>query len=363
MNFTLLVNSSETDRLLVKTRFYLQLGSTRHGDAIYLFAFPLVGIAGYVLNIFSYWTLTSSKFGKKALYEYLRIYCLNSAIICLIMAISFTCDAKHYLNAAHTYTAAIFKCHVKKSLVSFCYLFASSLDIIISLERYKVFSDKLKIFFKFHSPARISFIIIFLDAFLNVQYFFTVEATKLELIMNGTSQQVSYYCTSAKMLKSGSLLALFNEIQNVIKNWLPVFIEIAINVRMIVFYKTKVRKYWSMRWKHSSSSFELLKRVETGTPGVLATEKIGKRERKSTLMIVYMCTCNVIVHLLVFASVLCNSRYGNGEFVSDLILITNLGILAKHASNCFLFYHFNLTFKKKCRMFVSDRLEVFRRYA
>ncbi len=126
--------------------FYLKIGSTWTLDGLYAFLLTPVSFAGLILNLTSIYLLFKINISSTRLYKYLRMYTVNSALICLILGFSFISWSPRFFPYFTEYYAKIFRCYLYNPLINTLFFLGNLMDIILSnllIARINIFLDNL----------------------------------------------------------------------------------------------------------------------------------------------------------------------------------------------------------------------------
>ena len=138
------MNNNMNSTFEIDENFYLKIGSTWTLDTIYLAIISPLGFIGFLLNMICFLTLVkiNIKTNDIKLYEYLKVYSLNSALICLILGFSFTTLSPRYFTYFYNPFVKFYICYIFGYIIvslSFC---NNLLDILITFDRISIFTPK-----------------------------------------------------------------------------------------------------------------------------------------------------------------------------------------------------------------------------
>ena len=333
------MNSNLTS-ILFEERFYLRIGSTWFTDSINLFVTAPIGLIGFFLNIISFVVLTKIKVSTTKLYDYMKIYSLNSALICALGASVFISFSPRYFPYHIEYFALFGRCIIDQFLLTSLYLFANIMDIIIAFERVSIFNSTFQRIDAYLRPILISILSIMISLLINTPLLFIFYIrSKEEIIMEANFNFNNFtLCGETDTLKgyissSTSLLMLI-----VLKDIFTLSLEIVASLSTIYYYQRYRLKSRDMIHNHhfinETIEVQLNKKDETG--------------RRLSLMTIWMSILSITSHFILFivyiSPLLINNFFlSNSYFI--LFHLSTLFICLKHFSNFFLFYFFNLNFK------------------
>ena len=205
-------------------------GSTHLYDAIFLFAFPPIGLISLAANIFSYVIFSARYFRNKPLYTYLKVICLNSSIINLVFAISFICASRRYLDLANTEFATYFRCYIKIPFINTCYFYGSLIDIVLAIDRLIEFT-RFKGRFRQFNPTVICAFLFLLCVIINAPYILIFEPKKKPI-----ANQFFYYYGESRFALSPQGI-IFKNIQYFIRDILTLILLVFINLITLTLFR------------------------------------------------------------------------------------------------------------------------------
>ena len=326
------MNSNLTS-ILYEERFYLKIGSTWLTDSINLFLTFPIGLIGLVLNIFSFFVLAKIKIKCTKLYDYLKIYSLNSAFICIISSSTFMSYSPRFFPYYLEYFAMLGRCKITAFLLATPYLFGNILDIIIGLERMSIFNVKIKKIEKFIKPIHVTLVSLTISSLINLPLVFTHYIRSKEEIIMGANYNLNNFalCGQTEFLKNYMTAFL---LPIIFRDIITLILEIFASLATIYYYKRydfKGRQV--IRNSNVMPQIQSTRREETGN--------------RLFLMTIWMSIISIISHFITFITYISplipNLYLSYTYFV--LASLATLSICLKHFSNFFLFYLFNLNFR------------------
>ena len=125
-------------------QFLRRIGSSIELDSTYLFLISPIAVIGFLLNIISLVGLFKIRVRGTVLYNYLRIYTINSVILNIIAVGSICTYAPRYFDGSITYFSRVYRCIIFNYVSTTFYFFGNVMDILIVLERIAIFNKKVK---------------------------------------------------------------------------------------------------------------------------------------------------------------------------------------------------------------------------
>src|SRR5690606_39045669 len=115
----------------------------------YLWFYPntLFSIMGVILNLFSFYVFRDTETFNIPFYEYLRVYCINSAIANFFDIILFTANSYRLFMWANAYWSHFYYLYIYLPIVNVNYFYGTFLDIFITLDRIAKFNQSVKDWF------------------------------------------------------------------------------------------------------------------------------------------------------------------------------------------------------------------------
>lgn len=214
------------------------VGSTLLYDSIFLFIFPPISLIALVANIVSFYIFSARYFRKKPLYTYLRASCLNSSLMNLVLAISFLCDSRRFIQIANTELATYFRCYFKIPIVNTAHFYGSVIEIVLAIDRLVEFT-RLKARFRQANALKISISLFVACLVINAPYILVFEPKKRQVLLdNGNSSTTRYFYfygeSEFALSYEGRIL---KNIQYFIRDILTLVLLFFINLVSLVLFK------------------------------------------------------------------------------------------------------------------------------
>jgi hypothetical protein len=249
-----LVNSS-INYSSIYEKMLLQLGSTYFTDISFLIA-SFVCLIGIGFNLMGIRVLFNGEFNSIRLFDYMKVYLINSAIMCALLLPSFTI-AKRFVFADKIY-GSFYGCFIYGPLINGCYTFSSIIDITITLDRISIFTKKFD-FVKKCSLTSICVMSIVCCVLINVPFYFIYYPDSFEVYLNETLLFNIYYMRPTQFAESkhGSILRY---ILFLLRDVVPVLFLISLNAISIYLFKRYIMhrsKLFSIRDVDNKTSNQL----------------------------------------------------------------------------------------------------------
>ena len=225
-NSILLSNFNES---IFQNEFYLnRIGSTWLTDTLYLFiTFPSLIIA-LILNLIAFYILIKINAKKGVMFNYMRVYCLNSSVIAFITLFTIYAYAPRYFIVANYYMARVMRCKIVYYFISSLLYFGNMLDIIIGMDRLAFFIEKLQ-FIRKISYLIVCFISLIFSFTVNLTSAFAKVKTDEETIKEIDNLQTFSHCPNETFFQN-RIAIILTVVSYLIKNILTLIVEIIINI-------------------------------------------------------------------------------------------------------------------------------------
>ena len=356
------MNFSNQTGYIIDEKLYKRIGSTWVIDGFYLAVISPIGLIGFILNLVSFGVLCKVKIKETKLYQYLKIYSLNSSLICLICGLLFTTYSPRYFPDFTNYLVKIFRCRVYGYGMLSLFFFNNLIDILIIIDRISIFINRLKKFrsIKIYIFLPILFILCF---FINSSFYFTFEITPNEIFFTSNSMN---YCDQTEYGKS-RIGSIVNLIVIFIRDILTLIVELICNVLAIYnFYKFKnmsLHKFAiTINKNDSSSNLSNIHQKQTNqtpinttitnTPVNIEQSRIEKRKHATQqllLMTIILSIFSFLIHLIAafIFTFLVLIFFEDRLIYFSIVAFGCFSMAFKHFSTIFIFYFFNSNFKKQ----------------
>jgi hypothetical protein len=391
------INMSSARVFLSYEQWLELLASTLLIEIFSVCVVPFLGIVGIVLNIIALWCLLDDKFKKVKLYKYLKVYMVNSLLICLF-CIGFISQSRRFSEIAQQHWALFYSAYIHLPIIFVLYSFAGLIDIMIIIDRISIMSSKSPLFFKRIRPYAVCFVLFLIAFGLNATVWINYVPTMLTVqlgesywhtfrILNPTLFNYSYagqlimnlqmafrdifVCLSHFVLNGASLLMLKKHLNKKSKILIGAKgISVDNRTRALdgsnkaneptlnhnsssieTNFNESIRKASKSTRKEAASTSnnrkEMLNEKEetTITKSPSSTNKKSKLSRadlNATLMVTILTFISMIEHLVFFLAML--NRWS--PISATFFIIANLFIAIKHSSNFVVLFIFNSIFRQ-----------------
>ncbi len=275
---------------LIKSIYYLIVGSTWRYDSIYLFLITPMGLLGVLFNSVSFGIFISKKFRNQALFKYLQVYTFNSLILSATFSGSFLISPRYLFDLSHSISARIFKCYLVPSvIVSLIFYYNNAIDVLINIQVAAVYTNRLDRFKRVNPYVMCAIVFAICFVFNSPNYL---------LITISTDEQVNGALSSLSSIMKFKGLCLRNPIYLtaygtaitmfgfVVKELLTLCLEIGSSLTSIFYMRIYYKRNRDLN-RHNVSHQEV----------------ISKDEKKKTIMALSLTFFSICLHFFEFAAV------------------------------------------------------------
>lgn len=314
--------------------FFTLAGSTLILNQLYLYLLPVINTLGLVLNLFNLLVFRSSGLAAP-FYKYLRVYSINSAVICLLLVFQFVENAPRYFHPALSYSVVAFYSFFYVPVTNTFYFNALLLDILITLDRIASINLHFRSQFNKLSPYLKCLIAFLICIAVNVPYFFVnvpFEATV------GSSDSIvsiiwvvnlSNFATS----RAGKITTF---IVYGIRYLVSLAAQIILNGVSIRLFHQQARKKLVISGPRTEASRRRSATISTNA------------ERRLTHTAYILCSLTIVENISLLIVIILPYFSSDKVHLGTISFLAALVISIKHSINFFVFFAFNKAYKKAC---------------
>lgn len=279
---------------------WISLGSSPVLDILNPCLLTTVSLVGAALSALAFVIfLNKRKFDRTIpLYVYLRVYTFSNIFLCLMNALAGLTATNRSIKFTHSFGAQIFFNYIYSSTSNILFFYTSILSIVILLDRIALFIRPVKSLMTKLTPTQIcllTFIIVFI---IDVPFYLSYGPTENTFRLNNSDNLTLWFSTVTEFTstKAGMILTL---ISYILKDIVVLIVEIAVNLVSFVL----LRSYLKRKFKHQQS--EGGSSVAVGSianPVYVNARQIASSEQKASLMVILVCFCSFIAHVLTVLS-------------------------------------------------------------
>ena len=355
MNATEANNDSNSEYFLAKEFWFDQVGSSIFLDSLYVYLYAPLCLLGFILNMLSYFIFLKRDFQILSTFNYLRVYTISSALLCLVLGTYFVCQSHVLFQFTNSYGSMLFGCYFYGPFIATIYFFNSFMDVYISLERIFYFVPTLDIINRYSWKITCSILIV-ASVVINSPYFFLFKPAYFEVPLSSIELLDVYYWGTTEFYDS-----LFGKISlfliYFLRDVVTLTAELIINIITIFLLKRQINKKMDIMFVNSNKidsrktdQIQQLDQIQCEIQCVskkIETKKksISKSDKNLTHMIIFMSIFSILEHVFFIIS----SVYilmSQDKFTFLLSFIANFFISIKHVSNFFFFILYNSLFRK-----------------
>ena len=318
-------------------------------DTIKVYLFTPLALLGVILNVISFIVFNLKDFRNQPLYSYLRIFTLNSILIEALQATAFLVTAYKYFDFSNTYAALFYYSYLYTPILSTAYFYGTILDVLITLERICQLNKKFTII-KNASPILLSLVSLIFCMIINIPFFMINNVSFIDLNTSPIEFYRFFYYNYSDFASSfaGRLLTY---VAYSIRDVFMFMAQVVLGIILIVLvksYTNRRKRLFNLGQSSTPDQSSLNSEKPQTTANTEMRKRDSKRERKVTLMVVFMCFLCLVEHIFVLVSIVYYYFFID-SFANLLALIASFTIIIKNLSNFFFFFFFNKLFRDKLK--------------
>ena len=343
-------DSTNTTAIYWPKQAWLELfGMAFTTDYLILYLIGSISILGGFLNLLSFYILTKRPFNNTQLFQYLKVYVINSSILCFMSSTNFVMTTYYVFDFTNTYSARAYGTFFFIVVVTTAHFYGGVLDIYISLERMFYFIPSLNnwiIKFKYKKVCLILFVAVLV---LNFPFFFINSPAFIDVQLNETETFRIWYfgLSSFGMSKAGQITSF---VTYSIRDVLTLLVEVVLNMLSVILLKRYIRKKKAVL-NAAPNKTESTSNTQTEALPAAAVnrgEVLARLNTNLTIMVFIMCLFSTLAHVFLITCTT-NFLFSQDMLACGLCYLANLFVSIKHASNFFIFVFFNSFFRDEFR--------------
>ena len=352
-------NSTQYEFYLTKAQWFEIFGYSLTLDSFILFLATPVSLAGIILNSISFYVLSNKKFEFKIIFSYLRVYSLNSMLMCLVLS-TYISSTYNFFDLTNSFLSRAYTSKFYIPIVTILAFFSGFLDILISIERLLDFYPHIK------KPTSLKscFILMFVVIIITLPYFFIYYPAHIDVNLSQNETFRMYFIGLSDFGQS-SIGQVVNYALFFIKDVLTFIVEIVLNVSIIVLLKKNLNKIKLMIRNDDS---KLLKNNQQPSSSMGKSDSstqysyksnnsyaklLASRKNKSiTIMVVVISVFSGFAHV---STIMCNSclAIAQNSLSSSFCFSAIFFLSFKSFSNFFIFMFFNSIFYAEIKKLIG----------
>jgi hypothetical protein len=239
-------------------------------------------LVGLILNIVAFTVYRSKEFNELPVWEYLRVYTINSALICLLISTQFLNKSYRSFAFSNSEWTVRYHIHFFLPMIHILTQYQSNLDILLSLDRIVLFTQ-----FNLYKrlKPRVVCLFLFIFSFISMTLYWIYYDHKETVIELSQSDHYVIHHLKRSPLFSKCLV----NITYIISDVIPLCTEIPLNVATIVLLKSHLKATTSIWVKKVSIK---LNGDELCYKRLL--QRVKKMETKITVLVILMSFVSIL---------------------------------------------------------------------
>jgi hypothetical protein len=380
-NITIINLNKQKEYIDLNELFYLKLGSTWVLDSMYLFMVGPFGLVGFFLNLISYFKIKNINPNRNAfnltLKNYLKIYTMNSSMICFIFSLCAFFRSPRYFNLTQNYFGTVFNCKIIPWFTVTIFFYINILDCVLLTDRLATLTTKLKRF-KNYEANKIGFLAFLTCFFINIPGYFLYQTKKTEEfedIMNSYDKLIDFVYYTTDPFFFTPIGFCFMVILVTIKDIITMIVEISLSILVSVVFKRYLKHKAHLLNSNNNSNQRIEMSLKSSPTPVASTgkheenkddqnaslllakpnivsqkslqknqqtskimDKLERTNEKIILMSIKISVCSILSHLGI---IFCYGAYlynDNSFFARYAVMFAILITILKYISNYFFFH-------------------------
>jgi hypothetical protein len=319
---------------------------------LWLWPFVTLGPLGFLLNSLSFAILRDCAFKSTPIYAYLRVYALNSALICLVSTFAFAAMSTRLFAWSNSYSTHFYHLFVYTPVANTGYFYGTFLDIVVTLDRIANFNQHVRGFLKYSVKRTCMTGLLFCVLIEFAYYFEFVPSCKhLDVVdqngvvIHGFTLWFIDHSDFAESRFGKVILFLIYAFRDVFL----MLVEIGLNLLSAHY----LRVYVNERWAEASSGVEMMENEPLRSDSLTKRDDL-RLEVRASVMVIALCLLSIGEHALLVVSFVHAYYYPSHVIMPFYLYLVNcVSMMVKHAVNFFLFVAFNRHFRQVCARYLN----------
>lgn len=359
-------SSAFTDQSL--ETLFTQIGSTLIYDTLWAYLSTSLAIIGFFANLLSFYILFDERLGmfRASLYQYLRVYTLNSAMVNFLCVFIFVSNSYRILPVTNTFWAQAYFIYIFGPLFNTGYFYGAALDALMTWDRIVSIMPSLNKYMKLTSN-KISLTVLFLCTCINISFFFVFTPLSITQKSNLSNTNLTVWLIGPSHFSLTFFGTILTFTVYSIRDGLLLLVIVILNIVSICLLKDRMNKKTDLQTRTSRiSSTAQLAIIDTDSQRVNTLASIFRRhsniqrtssqaetlnsrqaEQKLSIMVIYMCLLSSVEHGLIITACVYPIIDLDPIGFHRIYFFSVLSVNFKHAANLFLFVLLNKHFKKE----------------
>ena len=335
-------------------------GSIRILDYLTLYLMVPISLIGFLINWLCFFILNKQIFKAKQIFNYLKVYVINSSFICLLSATHFIAATKIFFEFTNTYEACSYGSNAYAYLLSASYFYSSYLDIYLSLERLSNFLPSFHLKIKNLSYKKLCLGLLIFSVVANIPFYFAYTPIYVDVKLNVT-ESFRIYLADASDFGKSLIGKLSSGIVFFLRDVFTIIVELILNCITVILLKKQFSRKKKMVIENEiddtidrteGTSNNATSSGSKATHGKNSNSHTSKLNRNLTYTVLLICVFSIFAHVL---TLVCTSLFllGGNLVTNYICFVANLFVSVKHFLNFFIFILFNSLFKKEFKNIFS----------
>jgi hypothetical protein len=155
-----------------------------------------MGSLGFLANILCFVVLIGKQFDNLPMYSYLRVYSVNSGLLCLISIFAFVASTRRLFPALNCYGSNVYFLWIYLPCAIAMQVMTSFLDIAVTMDRIGFFNKRVKAFMDRTSPRIVCLVLFPISCLIGSVYYAQVRPFGIQVgdvLDTSTGQVVSNF--------------------------------------------------------------------------------------------------------------------------------------------------------------------------
>lgn len=343
--------------LISINEWYDLIGSTWLRDSICLFLTTPFSLLGLGCNLLCLIILNRKKFNKLPIYLYIKYAVMNGILVNFLSFFLFLTTCYRFMEFTYLNTSAsIYISFIYVPIMNFCVLFGSCLEIcstFITLEKSYQLLPKLSEVFK-RSFKKISLVLGIACVLINIQYFFIVQPTFMDVKIESNKENTTLRAYSFQITEFSHGLAgiVINYTTYFLRDIVLLILQIFLCMFSIHLLKRRLKKDYKTFLMLNTISFFKKDKQKLHTENsknfpVFAfkfQQGLSKSDRNMILALILITVFTTVEHvLLIITNIYFGFIMSNASFL--IFSISSFWITLKHSLYFVVLFSFSKMFR------------------
>jgi hypothetical protein len=241
-----------------------------------------ISIIGFILNIIALIVLNGRDFKRLSVYYSLRVYTMNSALLCLVTSTKFISESHKLFDFSNTYSAQLYYAKFCAPISNILYFYATCLDILLTFDRIMIFSNRFQ-WLKRIKPKWLC-LNIFIFCFIGtLNFWFTRSIAQTKVITFEVGEYIIYSKKGSNMRNRYVVFAT-----TFLIDILPIIAEISLNLVIIFLLKRFIKQKNNIGLSGIRSLPNIIGNSINNTNLKDEMKRVKKMEIRVTILIIFM---------------------------------------------------------------------------